>query len=476
MQEANQQLLLAGLREQESSEVSETARLRAVFLAEASRLLAGVFDPDDTLQRVAELAVPTVGDFCFLDILDAHGTLQRAGSATAGPKQQALVDAAEERLPTLEEPGPVAVKALTSGEPVVMAEVTDVRLQSIATGPEHLEVLRAVKSRSMVTIPLLAGESALGTMTFGFTSQSGREYTPEALALAEDLASRAALAVESARLYRELQQAMRIREDFFGSAAHDLRTPLTTIRGRAQLLLRQVARFAHDAAGPPAVDPSGPFFSRLGPALAGIDSAAAKMARLIDALLDAARLQAGQTLQLARQPTDLVAMARHAVADHQLGAVGHLISLETEETALVGQWDAGRLDRVIDNLLGNAIKYSPDGGAVVVTVARSGNAGDASDAAILTVRDSGMGIPQADLSHLFERFHRGANVSGRIGGSGIGLADVKQIVEEHGGTITVESHEIGSAGAPDTSGTLFTAWLPLDGGPDGVTPGAPASP
>ena len=468
----SEHLTIAALRDQQRAEVSETGRLRSVFLAEASRLLAGVFDPEDTLQRVAELAVPTVGDFCFLDILQADGTLKRAGSAIAGLQQQAQLDAAHEHVPPLEKPGPVDVKALTDGEPVVIADVTDRRLQAVATGPEHLDALRAVKSRSMVTVPLVASGLPLGTMTFGFTDESGREYTAEALALAEDLAGRAALAVESAGLYFALQQAVQVRDDFLASTAHDLRAPLTIIRGRAQLLLRQLEQVTQAGVegAAPTVDPGGALFARLAPALAGIDTAAARMGRLVGALADTACLQAGKTVQLDKQPTDLVELARRAVADHQVVATHHELSLETVEASLIGRWDADRLDRVLDNLLGNAVKYSPDGGAVVVSVVRSGNAGDTSDAAILTIRDHGMGIPPADLPHLFERFHRGANVAGKFGGFGIGLADVKLIVEEHGGNITVESHVAGAPGTDHAgSGSTFTAWLPLAGGPDGGT-------
>jgi len=472
LRDANEQLLLAALREQELAEAAETARLRAAFLAEASRLLAGVFDPDATLQRVARLAVPTVGDFCVLDVVGAGGEIERAGWAHADPGQQVMFDAARRHVPLPDQRGHPVVEALATEKPVVVTDVTDAWMRSLATGPEHLAFLRATNPLSLMVVPLVAAGRVLGTMTFGFTVQSGRRSTPDALALAEDLAGRAALAVDSARLYRELRQALQVRDDFLASTAHDLRTPLTTIRGHAQLLRRQVARAAEPAADASPVDLVAPLLASLAPALTRIDAAAAKMGRLIGALLDAARLRAGEVLHLDQRPVDLVALVRRVVAEQLLSSDLHQISVDAHEPAVVGQWDAQRLERVLDNLVGNAVKYSPAGGAVVVAVALSGDEGDvgaAGGVALLTVRDEGIGIPAVDLPHVFDRFYRGSNVSGRIGGAGIGLADVRQVVEQHGGTVTVESRAAGPVGAARAGrGSTFTLRLPLTGSPGGA--------
>jgi signal transduction histidine kinase len=146
-----------------------------------------------------------------------------------------------------------------------------------------------------------------------------------------------------------------------------------------------------------------------------------------------------------------VALAHQVVGEFQPAATRHQLRVEASAPLLVGLWDAARLDRVLANLLSNAIKYSPAGGTIGVRLSRQDDA--KGSWALLVVEDHGLGIPAADLPHVFERFHRGANVSGKIRGAGIGLAGVCQIVEQHGGTIVVESQE--------GHGATFTVRLPL---------------
>jgi signal transduction histidine kinase len=210
---------------------------------------------------------------------------------------------------------------------------------------------------------------------------------------------------------------------------------LASIRGTAQLLRRQLAR-------------SGTIpLERLTLALGTIEETSLRMAELINDMLDVTRLRMGQRLDLTLRPTDLVALARQAVMVQQQATEARRIVLEASLDALVGDWDAARLGRVLGNLLDNAVKYSPGGGAITVAVARDG------DWAILRVRDRGVGIPAEDLPHVFDWYRRGSNVKTGVGGSGIGLASVRRIVEQHGGTITVESRQ--------GKGSEFTVRLPL---------------
>src|SRR5581483_8081999 len=184
-----------------------------------------------------------------------------------------------------------------------------------------------------------------------------------------------------------------------------------------------------------------------------------QMAALVDELLDLARLQVGRSLELERHSTDLVALVARVVADCQETTTAHELRFESAVPRLEGLWDGARLERVVGNLLANAIKYSPAGGVVVVQT-REVAAADARWAE-LQVQDHGMGIPRDELPRIFDRFYRGSRVVGQIRGSGIGLAAVRQIVEQHGGTVVVESAE--------GAGAVFTVCLPLDG------PAAPAS-
>jgi signal transduction histidine kinase len=228
----------------------------------------------------------------------------------------------------------------------------------------------------------------------------------------------------------------RERGSFVAAVSHDLKSPLAAISGQAQLLQRKIEQLNL---------PDGPTMARR---LARIDETTYRMSRLIDDLLDVSRLQMGRPLELNRQSVDLVALAQASIQQLQPTTTRHQLLLTTSEPTLSGFWDPQRIGRVADNLLLNAVKYSPDGGDIAVSVARDGGW------AVMSVRDPGLGIPAADLPRIFERFHRGANVTRKIGG--IGLAGSKQIVEQHGGTIEVDSREGG--------GSTFTVRLPLETG------------
>jgi signal transduction histidine kinase len=289
-------------------------------------------------------------------------------------------------------------------------------------------------------VPLVARGQTLGLLSI-VAADSGRRYTPHDLRFAEDLARRCAAAIDNARLFRQAREAIRVRDDVLAGVSHDLKSPLTSISGTAQLLQRRV-----EAAG-------GQRDERLATGLERIVATTGRMSALIDELVDTARLELGQDLPLRREVTDLVPLVEQAVADHQRDSDRHEIRLERRVARLVGLWDPIRLRRVLDNLLGNAVKYSPEGGPIHVAVDRAEDADGPS--AVVTVEDRGVGIPPEDRAHIFERGRRGHNV-GQIAGSGIGLAGACQIVRQHGGGIEAES----VVGA----GTTFTVRLPLTRG------------
>jgi signal transduction histidine kinase len=237
----------------------------------------------------------------------------------------------------------------------------------------------------------------------------------------------------------EAEYAVQQRDQVLSSVSHDLKSPLTTVRGLAQILQRQVSRVGEAPPG-------------LSDGLDRIDGAAVKMVSMIDELLDAARLETGQPLELNQEPMDLVSLARSVVETHQRTTDEHHIVIEVLNTPLVGDWDRPRLERVLDNLLSNAIKYSPDGGTITLTL--SGKRDEHGGWATLTVQDEGIGIPVDELPLVFDRYYRGRNVAGKIAGTGIGLAGARRIIEQHGGTLT-------AARAP-TKGSIFTLRLPFE--------------
>lgn len=255
-----------------------------------------------------------------------------------------------------------------------------------------------------------------------------------------DRVNRARLAVlrhAAAELERERMEEQ--REAFLAGIIHDLRTPLTVIRGQAQLLGREVARTDTSPVG------------RLAAGLGSIEAATVSMSALIDDMLDLTRLHLGKQLDLHREPLDLLMLVQQTVDVVQKTAV-HRIGVSASVPELIGRWDRRRLVRIIDNLLTNAIKYSPDGGPIDVRVVQEQDG--AIGWAVMSVHDRGVGIPAQDLPHVFDWFHRGENVAGQISGTGIGLAGVKQIVEQHAGTIAIVSEQ--------GTGTTVTARLPTD--------------
>jgi signal transduction histidine kinase len=339
-------------------------------------------------------------------------------------------------------------------------------IQRGARDPEHLRLLRELQLRSYLIVPMVARDRTLGAITL-VAAESGRNYRPSDLSLAEDLASRAALALDNARLYQEAQEQaeahvllnealretvgerneaiqrledlLRSRDEFLAAAAHDLKNPLAGIKNTVQLLARRVRSNRL------------PDLEHLAEALDRVDRTVSRAAAQVEELLDLTRLQMGQSLELDRAPTDLVAIIQDVVANQSQRSTGHVIRLEANPSQIRGEWDARRLSRVVANLLDNAIRYSPAGGSITVTLGLDGN--EQNGSVVLAVQDSGIGIPADDLPRIFERFHRASNVRGRIAGTGVGLASACSIVEAHGGTIDVESVE--------GSGSTFTVRLPI---------------
>ena len=237
----------------------------------------------------------------------------------------------------------------------------------------------------------------------------------------------------------EAEAALEARDDFMSMLSHDLKQPLGVIQAYTSLAQRRLRR----------ADTHTP--ARIADSLGKIEAAANRMTQFINELLDVARLQAGKLLDLTLSPTDLVVLVRRVVAEHQQTTERHRLHVAALVSELAGDYDATRLERVLANLLSNAIKYSPEGGTITISI--MGEVEGADGWSVIEVRDEGMGIPAADLPYIFERFRRGTNVVGKIGGSGIGLTGAQRIVEQHGGTIGVESVE--------GHGATFTVRLPL---------------
>ena len=239
----------------------------------------------------------------------------------------------------------------------------------------------------------------------------------------------------------QAETALQIRTIFLSSVSHDLKTPLTAISGNVQMLQRRLKREDR-------VDVAS-FSERLGV----IESSVVKMTGMIEDLLGVAKVQAGQKIELDMHPVQFTSLVQQVCIEQQETTRRHHIALQVPEQAIKVQGDAGRLERVLVNLIGNAIKYNPEGGNITVKLAREEEQGYLW--AVLNIEDQGIGIPADELPHIFEPFHRASNVAGRIAGTGIGLASVAQVLTEHGGTISVKSTE--------GRGSCFTVRIPCFG-------------
>ncbi|WP_438031962.1 AAA family ATPase [Sorangium sp. So ce204] len=397
-----------------STDITERKRaeLAERFLADASRKLMAL-GYGATLDSVAQLVVPELADRCVIDVDVAQDAPGRTVTAATAGVPAELADAVMDALRPL---------AATSPD---RPEVGDVRAAPL---------LEPLGVHSFLRVPLLARDRRFGVMTLLATAPR-RHYRPADLWLAQELASRAALALDNSRLFAEAQEAIERRNEFLLVASHELKTPLTSLKMQAHLLGRLLPRFQRAEVAPERIDA----------AIQVLNRQIARLAHLINELLDVTRLNAGR-LTLARAPLDLAALTREVVERmrQQLASARCRTELDLEGP-VIGDWDASRMEQVLINLLSNAIKYGA--GAPVHVVVR----GDG-DRALLVVRDHGMGIAEADQARIFERFERAVSVR-NFGGLGLGLYIVRWIVTSHGGTIRVES----KPGA----GATFVVELPL---------------
>src|SRR5262249_47988570 len=264
--------------------------------AEASEILTSSLEYESRLKSLADLVVPYLADWCIIDMVQEDGTIERLKIALADPSKEELARQLQLRHPVLKPDGQHTIlNVLRSGRSWIDPAVSDARLAGEGRDPEHVEILRKLGFKSEMVVPLVARDRVLGTITFVYGA-SGRSYGPADLALAEDLARRAAAAVDNARLYRETQEAVRARDQFLSIASHELKTPLTSLMGYTDLLQRRAAR-------------DGSFGERDQRAVRVVSEQANRLNKLVSALLDLSRIENGQ-LSIDRGLVDLTKLAR----------------------------------------------------------------------------------------------------------------------------------------------------------------------
>ena len=407
------------------------------FLAEASSVLASSLNYQITLTNVAQLAVPFLADYCFFDVITPEETIDRVAWHHVNPARREWLNQIPNPIPTLDavhhlsDQHPVA-NVLLHGETLFKAVITEDCLRSIATSNEHFQFMQAAELRSFITVPLVVQGRILGALSLCFTADSNRHYTQSDLTLVNELAHRAALALDNAQLYQQAQNANRAKDQFLAVLSHELRTPLNPILGWSKLL-----------------QTAGKNESILIRGLEAIERNAKLQTQLIEDLLDISRILRGK-LRLDIGKVDLKAAIEMSLETVRLAAEAKSIQIQTAfEPVGYVSGDFSRLQQVAWNLLSNAVKFTPEGGQVFVSLRRVGSC------AQIQVSDTGKGIASGFLPYIFDYFRQAdSKTTRKFGGLGLGLAIVRHIVEMHGGTA-----EASSPG--ENQGATLTVKLPL---------------
>jgi PAS domain S-box-containing protein len=426
--EAEREQLFA--REQAARIAAEAAQKRSNFLAEASRVLTSSLDYRNTLTSVAQLAVPTLADWCIVDVVENNSAaFSNPVIAASEPQKEALVRELRQRYPISVGADYGLPKVLRSGKPELVTNILESSLQRKAWNEEYLNLLQV---KSYIVVPLIVRQRKLGTIVFA-SAQLGRYYTIVDLAMAEELAQRAASAIENAQLYQQAQEANRIKDEFLAIVSHELRTPLNSMLGWVQIMRNRKLDEAITSK-----------------ALATIERNAKLQSKLIEDILDISRIVQGK-IRLNICKVDLVNVINTAIeAIHPTSEIKD-IQVEFKLDSSLGEvmGDAERLQQVVWNLLSNAVKFTPSGGRVEVCLEQ------VNSNAQISVSDTGKGISADFLPYIFERFRQVDSTTTRVdGGLGLGLAIVHHLVEIHSGTVHAVSKGEGR-------GAIFTILLPL---------------
>ena len=384
------------------------------FLAEASKILASSLDYQTTLTNVTQLAVPHIADWCTVDMQREQG-IQQLALAHVDPEKVAWARELNRTNPPDPQSAHGLPNVLRTGISEFYPDITDDLLIASARNEEELALLKKLRLTSSMTVPLLVRGKAIGAITF-IIAESGRHYSKTDLSMAEELASRAALAIENARLYSEAQNAIRLRDEFIATASHELRTPLTSLKMYTQVLHKQFTKQGDES---------------LIRSLTKMNAQIGKLAALIEDLLNVSKLEHGK-LAFHQEAFDLGETIKETVEQLQHG-IRHTIQIEGEVAEPV--WgDKERIGQVLTNLLTNAAKYSPKADAVIVRMA------DEQGMAVVNVQDFGIGIAPEHLQHIFDRFYRVNDPEEKTyPGLGIGLHIAHEIITRHNGTMGVIS-------------------------------------
>lgn len=399
------------------------------FLAEASKSLASLVDYKSTLQVVAKLSIPGFADWCAVDILDEEGVPERLAVSHVDPAKVPLAEELGDHYRKLADAPRGVMNVIRTGESEMSPLITDDLLGQTALGERYRDLIQKLSPCSYICVPLKAKNELLGTLTF-VTSDSGRRYNLSDLEVAEDLAHRATIAIENARLYQEIQEAHRRKDEFLAMLAHELRNPLAPIRSGLDILAmneegdRETLRVMQDQVE--------------------------HVVRLVDDLLDVSRIMRNK-IDLRKETVLLATLVQRSVeaARQQIDELEQELIVTLPDEPIWIEADPVRIIQVIENLLNNASKYTKAHGRIELVVERE----DAE--ARIRLTDTGIGIETELLPNVFDLFTQSQRSLDRAqGGLGIGLTLVHRLVEMHNGTVEAFSD------GPNR-GSTFVVHLPI---------------
>lgn len=400
------------------------------FLHEAGMILGSSLDFEETLRRVAQLAIPLLADIAVVDIIEEKGKIRRFAVEVSDSKLSDIAALLRISLPQAHSNIAEVMHTKTS---ILRASIEPEYLKAHADD-ELVAGMRDVGATSFMIVPMVLQGRLLGTITLLYALGS-RHYRETDLSWAEQLASMAAAALDHARLFDEARRAVSVRDEFLSVASHEIKTPLTSMQLQLGILAhaletRSFISFTKERE------------------IAAVQDTLLQMERLVkmvNELLDVSHIDSGR-FTITAAPCDLVKLVRGqcSLYAHQAALFGSSITTTAPEQ-LVGLWDAQHIEQVVANLIGNALKY---GRGEPISVAVREHAGQAQ----IVVSDMGIGIDAEKLEVIFSRYGRA--VEGKAyAGLGLGLYISEQIVQSHGGRIEVVS----KPGA----GSTFTVSLPF---------------
>ncbi len=392
--------------------------LNLKFLADASKILASSLDYQTTLNSVAKLSVPEIADWCGIDILDEKGKgLQQVAVAHKDPKKVKWAKELRKKQPVdLNNTSQGVARILKTGKPELYPLITEEMLKTTTRTKRELELARSLNLTSAMIIPLFSEKKPIGAITF-ITTETRRRYNETDLAIAQELANRASLAIENARLYKGSQEAINMRDDFISIASHELKTPVTSVKIFTQVLQQHSEQIGDKKA-----------FAHL----QKMDKQLNKLTELIYNLLNISKIQAGR-MEYKEASFNFDGMVNEVVEVLQQSSSKHRLILKGKTSKNVFG-DEDRIGQVLSNLISNGVKYSPNADQILINLSTNKNN------VVVSVKDFGIGMAKAHLEKIFERFYRVYDTTDKtFPGLGIGLYICSEIIKRHHGKLWVES-------------------------------------